>query len=253
MPAAPQKTSAPVLFLPGIIMPAAMRYAPLIEALGDAANAVTKDREIYSTPQPPEDYSIDMEVAGIDRAASEAGFDRFHLYGHSAGGACALAYAATNPDRLLTVALDEPATDFSPQAKSGFLRDIQALDSLPEAERTRAFVAMQLGPGVDPPAPPPGPPPDWMANRPAGMQRFIEAIQNFSIASGRFSSFAQPVYYSCGSLSNPFYFEVRDRLAAAFPHFHAELYEGLHHMQTSHSREPIRVANALKNLWAGAL
>ncbi|CAN5549275.1 hypothetical protein BH23CHL5_BH23CHL5_27100 [soil metagenome] len=250
MTAATQNTSTPVLFLPGIIMPAAMRYAPLIEALGDSAKAVTKDLEIYSTPQPPEDYSIDMEVAGIDRAASEAGLDRFHLYGHSAGGACALAYAATNPDRLLSLALDEPATDFSDESTNGLLREIQALDSLPEAERTRAFVAMQLAPGVEPPASPPGPPPDWMANRPAGMKRFVEAIRVHQISSDRFASFTQPVYYSVGSLSSPYFFDIRDRLAAEFPNFTAETYEGLHHMQTSHTREPLRVAKALTDLWA---
>jgi pimeloyl-ACP methyl ester carboxylesterase len=34
------------------------------------------------------------EVDGIDRAADDEGFDRFHLYGHSGGGAMALAFVA---------------------------------------------------------------------------------------------------------------------------------------------------------------
>jgi pimeloyl-ACP methyl ester carboxylesterase len=241
---------AQVIFLPGIIMPAALRYGPLLGVLGNSAQAVTKELEVYTTTPPSPDYSIEQEVEGIRHAAMAAGFDRFHLYSHSAGGACALAFVTTYPDRVLSLALDEPASDFSPEAKSGLVRDIQALDSLPEAERNKAFVAMQLAPGVEPPAPPPGPPPDWMANRPAGTKAFIEAMQRFDVAPSSYLAFDRPVYFSYGSLSSSFWADMRDRLAGQFPDFTAERYEGLHHFQTSHSREPDRVASALKQLWA---
>jgi pimeloyl-ACP methyl ester carboxylesterase len=241
---------AQVIFLPGIIMPAALRYGPLLGILGDSVQAVTKDLEVYAATPPAADYSIEQEIKGINRAAASAGFDRFHLYGHSAGGACALAYVAAYPDRVLSLALDEPASDFSPEAKSDLLRDIQALESLPAPERSRAFVVMQLAPGVEPPAPPPGPPPDWMASRPAGTSAFVEALQRFDVSPKRYRSFERPVYYSYGSLSNPHWFDMRDRLAAEFPDFTSERYEGLHHFQTSHNREPDRVAKALKQLWS---
>ena len=71
-----------VIFLPGIIAPAAIRYARLVACLADV-DAVTKDLEVYATETPPLGYSIAMEVAGVDRAADAARFDRFHLYGHS--------------------------------------------------------------------------------------------------------------------------------------------------------------------------
>jgi hypothetical protein len=41
-----------VLLLPGAVMPAALAYAPLVEALGDSAAAVPKELELYSRKEP---------------------------------------------------------------------------------------------------------------------------------------------------------------------------------------------------------
>src|SRR5829696_2302975 len=79
---------ADVLFLPGIVAPAATRYAPLLAEL-PGVHGVPKDLELYRETVPPEAYSIVTEVEGIDRAVDDEDFDRFHLYGHSAGGAIA--------------------------------------------------------------------------------------------------------------------------------------------------------------------
>jgi pimeloyl-ACP methyl ester carboxylesterase len=102
----------PVIFLPGILMPAALRLVPLLEQLGDVVQAITKELDVYSSAKSRAGYSIDMEVEAISRAANAAGFDHFDLYGHSGGGACALAYVAQHVERVLTLALDEPASDF---------------------------------------------------------------------------------------------------------------------------------------------
>src|SRR5918994_1723187 len=96
----------PVIFLPGILMPAELRYAALLEALGDEVDAVVKDLEIYATSPPSPDYSLAAEVAAVDRVADEAGFERFHLYGHSGGGAVALAYLAEHRERVVSLAVD---------------------------------------------------------------------------------------------------------------------------------------------------
>lgn len=84
----------PLVFLPGIVQPAALRYARLLDELGDAVRPLVKDLEVYVDPVPPPGYAIEQEVAGVARAADAAGLDRFHLYGHSGGGAIALACAA---------------------------------------------------------------------------------------------------------------------------------------------------------------
>ncbi len=88
-----------VVLMPGIILPVALRYAPLLRALGSGVRAVAKELEVYAADAPPAGYSIRREVEGVARAADAAGFERFHLYGHSGGGASALAFAAAHADR----------------------------------------------------------------------------------------------------------------------------------------------------------
>jgi pimeloyl-ACP methyl ester carboxylesterase len=242
-----------VILLPGITAPAALGYAPLLRALGDSVNAATKELEVYATETPPAGFSIEDEVEGIARAANAAGFDRFHLYGYSGGGASALAYVATYPERVLSLAMDEPGSDFSPAHRAAMRDEMERLSHLPPADRQREALQQVLAPGVTVPPPPPGPPPAWMAKRPAGTEAFVNAIIRFQLDPDRLRAFEQPVYFSYGSLSNPAEFEpMRDRLAALFPDFTAELYEGASHLNTSHQREPARVAAALQQLWQRA-
>jgi pimeloyl-ACP methyl ester carboxylesterase len=210
---------------------------------------VTKDLEVYATGTPRENHSIDDELEGISRAADAAGFEEFHLYGHSGGGACALAYVATFPERVLSLAIDEPATDFSPVHQAQLRDTLQDLGHLPPAERLRVFLQWQLAPGVELPPPPPGPPPEWMANRPAGINAFVDAILRYQLDPERLRAFERPVYYSYGSLSSPEWAAMRDRLDALFPDFTSELYDGASHLNTSHQKEPVRVASALRQLW----
>jgi pimeloyl-ACP methyl ester carboxylesterase len=247
-----RRARVPVIFLPGIVMPAALRYTPLIEALGCSAQPLAKELEVYAAATPPAGYAIEHEVEGISRAADAAGFDRFHLYGHSAGGACALAYAAAHPERVLSLALDEPASDFSPEARSALRSDLDGIAALPAGEKLATFLRLQLAPGVEPPSPPAGSPPAWMANRPAGIDAFVDALLRYRLAPDRLRAFARPVYYSHGSLSHPHWVAMRDRLAGIFPDFTSDLYEGAHHLETSHAREPDRVASALRRLWSRA-
>jgi pimeloyl-ACP methyl ester carboxylesterase len=233
-------------------MPAALRYAPLIEELGDSAQALPKELEVYEGPTPPMGYGIECEVEGISRAADAAGFDRFHLYGHSAGGACAIAYMAAHPERVLSLALDEPASDFSSEDRSALRNFLDGLAGQSAEATFSAFLRHQLAPGVEPPRPPAGPPPDWMAKRPAGIDAFVDALMRYRLPQERLRAFVGPVYYSYGSLSNPSWMAMRDRLASMFPDFTADLYEGVHHLETSHQREPARVASALRRLWSRA-
>jgi pimeloyl-ACP methyl ester carboxylesterase len=244
-------TLTPLVLLPGILMPAALRYGPLLAALVDGVQALPKDLEIYAGLEPSEGYSIETEVKGVSRAADEAGFKRFHLYGHSGGGAIAIAFATTHPDRVLSLALDEPAFDFTQEERDGRpWQELDAINALPPADRITAFLRMQLRPGVELPPRPDGPPPPWMANRPAGIEAFTAAARAHSISDDRFADVRAPVYYSYGDLSNAGWERRRDRLAERFPDFTAELYEGCHHLNTSHTAQPARVANALHQLWA---
>jgi pimeloyl-ACP methyl ester carboxylesterase len=242
----------PVIFLPGIVMPAALRYARLIQELGNSTRALVKELEVYAAPTSLAGYGIACEVDGISRAADAAGFDRFHLYGHSAGGACALAYVAAHPDRVLSLALDEPATDCSAEDLSALRKELNGITGLSAGEKLSAFLRQQLAPGVEPPSLPAGSPPEWMASRPAGIDAFVRALIRYRLPSESLRAFGGPVYYSHGSLSHPRWAAMRDRLASVFPDFTADLYEGVHHLETSHQREPARVASALRRLWSRA-
>jgi pimeloyl-ACP methyl ester carboxylesterase len=245
---------AHVIFLPGVIMPCELRYAALLRELGGDARAVTKDLELYAGPAtPPPGYGVPTEVEAINQTADAAGLDQFHLYGHSGGGAIALAYVTAHPMRVLSLAVDEPAYDFldSPETRS-YWSEIEEVATLPERERMPAFLRLQLGPGVPLPPPPPGPPPPWMANRPAGVRALATALEQHRVDPGSYRQFAAPVYFSHGSLSHPYWLGMRDRLAGLFPDFTAERYEGLHHLNTSHQAEPARVAAALRRHWSRA-
>lgn len=104
-----------VIFLPGMIAPAAIRHGPLVERLANV-KVLVRDLAMYDTDEPPADFSIATEFDALDRAADAAGFERLHLYGHSGRGAVALGYAAARGDRLTSLAVDEPRQISRPRA-----------------------------------------------------------------------------------------------------------------------------------------
>jgi pimeloyl-ACP methyl ester carboxylesterase len=237
-------------------MPADLAYGPLLEVLGDDVQAIAKDLEIYAGPEPPSGYTLDYEIDGVLRAAEEAGFDRFHLVGYSGGGASSLAFAARYPERLLTLALLEPAwmgnEGLSPEERVVW-RDFERIAKLPSDQMMRAFVANQLAPGVDPPQPPPGPSPPWMVTRPAGLRAFLTTFRSSTLDLERLRTFEQPVYFGLGGRSNPNYFgRMADRAREIFTDLTLEVFEERHHFDPPHRIEPERTARALRAHWARA-
>lgn len=246
------RETVPVLFLPGILMPASLRYERLFGVLGDDVHAVAKELEIYRGPSvPPPGYTFEDEIDGIGRAADEAGFDAFHLYGHSGGGACALAFTTLRPERVLSLALDEPATDFSAEDLRELREVFLPIADLPLEERMGAFLRTLLREDAPLPAAPEERPP-WMTDRPAGVAAFVRALAEAEVSFGQLGPFGRPVYYSYGSLSNERWERKAERLSRVFPNIVVERYEGLSHLNTSHVAEPERVAAALRRLWASA-
>jgi pimeloyl-ACP methyl ester carboxylesterase len=250
--------TAPIraILLPGGGLPAAIAYPALIAALGDECEAVAKELEVYAGDEPPNDYTLDTEVAGILRTADRSGFDRFHLVGYSGGGASSLAFAVRHPKRLLSLALFEPAwagnRGLSPEEQA-LWREFDRIMRLPPAQLMAEFVRVQLRPGVTAPPPPPGPSPPWMAKRPAGLAAFVGAFKAFDLDTSVLRTFTQPVYYGLGGLSNPdYYARQAERLATVFPTFSVEVYEERHHFDPPHRAEPQRVAAALQQLWSRA-
>jgi pimeloyl-ACP methyl ester carboxylesterase len=245
-----------VILLPGGVLPPDLAYGALVEALGHGVEAVAKDLELYAGDEPPPDFGLDDEVAGALREADARGWERFHLVGYSAGGAAALAAAARCPDRLLSLALLEPAWagdwDLG-EAERAIYREIEQLDARTPEELMAAFVRLELRPGVPPPPPPPGPPPAWMASRPAGIRAFTRSFQAYDLDRDSLRRFGGPVYYALGALSNPdLYGAIAERLARVFDDFTLEVFEERHHFDPPHRIEPERLARSLRALWERA-
>ncbi|MGH3135649.1 MAG: alpha/beta fold hydrolase [Gaiellaceae bacterium] len=245
-----------MILLPGGILPAGLAYGALVEALGDGIEAVAKDLELYAGDEPPVNYSLDDEVAGVLREADARGWERFHLVGYSGGGAAALATAARHPGRLHSLGLLEPAWagDWEMgDAERTLWRELEKLEGLPPDEYFQAFVRFELRPGVEPPAPAPGPPPLWMANRPAGIRAFIQAFKTSGLDRESLSPFGRPVYYALGGLSHPdMYGALAERLSWVFDDFTLEVFEERHHFDPPHRIEPERLARSLHALWERA-
>ena len=248
--------SSRVIFLPGSVLPAEPAYGALIAALGPDADAVAKDLEVYADAEPPGDYSLDTEVDGVLREAAERGWEQFHLAGYSGGGAAALAFAARHPDRLLSLALLEPAWagswDLNPAERAGW-DEYKRLEELPTDQFMSAFVRLGLKPDVSPPPPPVGDPPPWMAKRPAGIRAFMETFKSYDLDREALRRFDRPVYFALGGLSNPDqYAEIARRLGTVFADFELEVFEARHHFDPPHRIEPERLAESLQAHWRGA-
>jgi pimeloyl-ACP methyl ester carboxylesterase len=245
-----------VILLPGIVLPAELAYGALIAALGPDVEAVAKDLEVYATPDPPEDYSLELEIAGVLHEADAHGWERFHLVGYSGGGAASLAFAATRPERLASLALLEPAWagdwDLSPAEKALRL-EFDRLEGVPAEQFMPTFIRLGLKPGVPLPPPPAGDPPPWMAKRPSGIRAIDRAFKRGDVDREALRRFDRPVYFALGALSNPDqYEEIAKRLKGVFPDFELEVFAERHHFDPPHRIEPERLANSLMTLWRRA-
>lgn len=244
------------ILLPGAVLPAELAYASLIAALGPDVEAVAKDLELYGTQEPPEDYSLDIEVAGLLREADALEWETFHLVGYSGGGAASLAFAARRPERLESLALLEPAWagNWDVSAEEAALRvELERLDELPANEFMSAFMRLGVTSNVTLQPPPPGDPPAWMAKRPAGIRALVHAFKRGEIDRDALRRFDRPVFFALGALSNPDqYREIADRLAGVFPDFDLEVFEDRHHFDPPHRVEPERLARSLRAVWERA-
>jgi pimeloyl-ACP methyl ester carboxylesterase len=246
----------PVILLPGGVMPAGPAYGALLAELGPDVDAHAKDLEVYAGDVPPPDYSLATEVAGIERVADEAEFERFHLVGYSGGGAASLAFTVAHPERLLSLALMEPAfagwQDMTPEERTALERFRPLLD-MDGSEQMYRFQALQLAEGVEPVPSPPGPPPPWMAKRPAGVRAFLATFMSSDLDLDALRRFDRPVWYALGGRSNPdYYARMAERLAQVFADFTIEVYPDRHHFDPPHRIEPAMVAASLRALWMRA-
>lgn len=241
-------TPTPVLCVPGIITPAADRYAPLAAELAGSAQLVLHDLDVYR-PGRSGPYSLEDEVTAALRAADAAGMARFHYLGYSAGAAVGLALVARAPGRVLSLVVDEPPTDWSTDLTTGpFWQALAGAASLPPQEVVGAFGRLQVAPDVALPAPS-GPPPPWLAERPAGVVAFTRTALDPPAWATGWASYDGPVQWCGGDRSTPHYGEVRDRLAARLPQLRSTVFPGTHHLASAGVLQPAAYAEVLQEVW----
>jgi pimeloyl-ACP methyl ester carboxylesterase len=215
---------------------------------------ILKELEVYRGSEvPPPAYNVMTEAEGIMRAADEADIASFHLVGYSAGGIAALGAIERYGERLRSVTLIESFGTGSYESslvERAFLERAATVLSLPPEERVAAFLPLNLGEGIEPPAASPGPPPAWMRSRPLGLEGLIKSAIDARFDHEAFRAFRRPVCMVIGSRSNPAWYAMRDTLSGLFPNIKTEVYEGLHHLDPPQRMQPDRFAGALREIWA---
>lgn len=244
----------PLIALPGGVMPAALRYAPLKSALNGEVELHVKDLEVYATDAPPPDYSVDVEVAALLRLADSVGAKRFHLIGYSGGGFVSLAFAGRYPERLLSLAVFEPArVPGEPSPEEAVLdREFRgALAGAEGPEFMRIFTSRQVRQGVDVP-PPAGPPPPWMRTRPAGLAAMLRAFGSYPFDRRLLRRCDFPVLYGYGDLTSKMVELQAAVLARLLPDLQVRRFSGVHHFVPPEQLYTAEHIAALRDLWTRA-
>jgi len=243
-----------VICLPGSVAPAAQRYGPLLQAVGDSAELHLKELEVYREATPPSDYNIDEELEAIDRLADSKSLARFHLVGYSGGGFISLAYAATRPERIHSLGLFEPARipgQLTDEERAFFAFLESKLRSLDGPEFMKVFVSEQVKPGVQVQPPPTAASPE-MQKRPAGIAALIREFEAYRFDRQLFGACRFPLFYAYGDLSHDEQAMKAGILARLFPDVHVRRFSGVHHFVPPEQIYTQAHVRALTELWSAA-
>lgn len=246
----------PAILLPGIVAPAGITWARVTPLLAPDRPVLPLDLAVYAGGAVREPHDLGTEARAVLEAADTAGFDRFHAAGFSAGGAVASVLAQSAPERLLSLALIEPAwfgnSGIGAREQAARDRIAGALD-LPEAERLDAFAAALLAEGIAPPPPPPRPAPAWMVLRPAGARAITHAFGVQDLDPAALAGLPVPVLFVRGGRSAPDVWEtMEDRVRATFADVETALFPDRHHFDPPQRAEPQRLAEMLEGFWQRA-
>jgi len=170
-------------------------------------------------------YTIALMTADIEALIDEAGFARYHLAGHSMGGAIVQEIALRSPQRLLSLTLEDTALKF----------DLPANDEMFEFRAKRLHLArtegMAAAAALDLPWTPPHMPPERLREVDERLARmsadaFIGAahgLVDWEGAAERATSITTPTLVIWGDLDAPALVEASRRLAELLPNASLEV------------------------------
>jgi pimeloyl-ACP methyl ester carboxylesterase len=199
---------------------------------------------------PDQPYGMDVEVEGVARLAAEAAFNRYHVFGFSAGGTVALACALALGGAVMSLVLLEPAfvgdDDWDP-AERRWRTGFDELSRLPPGERIARLRPMLMLPGESPP--PPRERSSWGRH-----DDLLEAMlaHDTGFRSDDLASLSTPVLVVRGGRSHPRWELVQERIIEVVPRAEAVVFPELHHFHPPYRAEPERFAATLLGFWAAA-
>lgn len=170
-------------------------------------------------PADREAYTVGLMVDDVEELTRLVGFDRFHLVGHSMGGAIAQEIALRSPQRLLSLTLEDTAPKFDfPVDDATFEFRVQRYT----AAQTQGMTAAAA---LEWPWTPPHMPQERMqetTERLAAMSldAFLGAatgLMNWPGAADRLPSIRIPTLVIVGDLDGPSLVEASRRLAELIP------------------------------------
>ncbi|NQX14928.1 alpha/beta fold hydrolase [Rathayibacter sp. VKM Ac-2857] len=110
----PGGSDVPIVYLHGgpgaFVVPTDFDSLPTLAATGHDVYLFDQAGAGYSSDLPLREYTLERSVADIDAVREKTGADRVILFGHSAGGYLAAAYAAAHPEHVEKAVLVAPAT-----------------------------------------------------------------------------------------------------------------------------------------------
>jgi 3-oxoadipate enol-lactonase len=123
----------PIIFLHGFMLDRRM-WTYQVEQFGQAHRSIFVDAKGHGLSDAPESgYGRDERVEDVRLFADALGIHKFHLVGFSMGGATALGFALTHPDRLQSLTLVA-----SPLARHRFFKWVSKIDTLAREQGAEA-------------------------------------------------------------------------------------------------------------------
>jgi pimeloyl-ACP methyl ester carboxylesterase len=188
----------------------------------------------HGRSEAPEDrscYTIELMTTDVEALIDEAGFERYHLLGHSMGGAVVQEIALRSPERLLSLTPEDTAPRFNLPADDRMLEFRAKRLHLAQTEGMAAAAALEL------PWTPPNIPPERLREVNQRLARmsadaFIGAAHSLVDWAGtpdRASSIAASTLVVCGDLDAPALVEASRRLAGMIPSASLQMIAGSAH------------------------
>lgn len=170
-------------------------------------------------------YSVALMTVDVEEMVNRVGFERYHLLGHSMGGAIAQEIALRSPEKLLSLTLEDTSFKFELSADDAMFQFRAQRQHLAQTEGMAAAAALTL------PWVPPHMPPERLQETNERLARmsvdaFAGAAQGLIGWEGtaeRASSILTPTLVVYGDLDAPALVEASRRLAELIPNASLEV------------------------------